>query len=348
MKYLSDEPIVSELLESKKWKSISNGKYSDFYMKLFRLKSFKDKTILVFKKRGYFNPDNFKYAPYKVKSNIVSDIIPKNFGSKVSKIYYNHYSNSNCITDKLNLLDTLTLYYNKLNNLKKLFDIMPITFNLDSKEEQKAFELYKSLYPKSKWIYKPKYEYGGKGITFTIPKNLNGVAQEYIQNPLLHEGRKFDIRIFAIMVGDNPNMYVYPSLLCRTSSYPFTLNNFDNLYIHITNHIIQKEGPDYENYEKGNIVILNLDILPQIKDIIKDVFNASLDKIGSMYKTSFEIFGFDFMVDDTMKVKLIEVNENPSLEFDNPQIDSIIKDMLLETINISIYNKSVKNFIKIN
>ena len=211
MKYLSDEPIISEILLPPQWKSISNGKYSDFYIKLFRILSFKNDNILVFKKRGYFNPDNFKYAPYKVKSNIVSDIIPKNYGSK---IYFNHYPNSNCITDKLNLLDTLTLYYNKLNNLEKLFDITPITFNLDVIKEQKAFELYKSIYPESKWIYKPQYEYGGKGITFSAPKKLNGLAQEYIQNPLLYEGRKFDIRVFAMMAGDKPDMYILPVLLC--------------------------------------------------------------------------------------------------------------------------------------
>ena len=341
MKYLSDEPVVSELLKSKGWQSISNGKYSDFYIKLFRLKG---NNILVFKKRGYFNPDNFKYAPYKVKTNIVSDIIPRNF---VSKIYFNHYPNSNCITDKLNLIDTLTLYYNKLNNIEKLFSITPITFNLNSKKEREAFELYKSLETKSLWIYKPQYEYGGKGITFTESKILDGVVQEYIQNPLLYNGRKFDIRVFAMMSGDKPNMYMVPMLLCRTSSYPFTLNNFDNLYIHITNHVIQKESPDYEKYEKGNILILNLDILPQIKEIIKDVFNASLPYIGPLYKTSFEIFGFDFMVTDTMKVKLIEVNENPSLKFDNPEVDTLIKNIILDAIDISMFNKSPKEFIKI-
>jgi hypothetical protein len=147
--------------------------------------------------------------------------------------------------------------------------------------------------------------------------------------------------------GGKPDMYMVPVLICRTASYPFTLQDFDNLYIHITNHVIQKESPDYEKYEKGNILILNLDILPQIKDIIKDVFNASLPYIGPMYNTSFEIFGFDFMVNDTMEVKLIEVNENPSLKFDNPQVDTLIKNIILDAIDINVYNKAPKEFIKI-
>ena len=204
-----------------------------------------------------------------------------------------------------------------------------------------------SLETKKLWIYKPKYEYGGKGIAFTEPEKLDGVVQEYIKNPLLYHGRKFDIRVFAMMSGNKPNMYILPVLLCRMSSYKFTLNDFDNLYIHITNHVIQKESPGYEKYEKGNILILDFDILPQIKDIVKDVFNASLEHIGTRYKTSFEIFGFVFIVDDTMKVKLLEVNENPSLKFDNPEIDDLIKNVVLEAIEINVYNKSPKEFVKI-
>jgi len=224
---------------------------------------------------------------------------------------------------------------------------MPITFNLNNQKEREGFNLYKSLEPKKLWIYKPKYEYGGKGITFTEPKKLDGVVQEYIQNPLLYKGRKFDIRVFAMMSGKKPNMYILPILLCRMSSYPFTLNNFDNLYIHITNHVIQKESPDYEKYEKGNILILDLDIIPQIKDIVKDIFTASLDCIGPRYKTRFEIFGFDFIVEDTMKVKLLEVNENPSLKFDNPEIDNLIKSLILESIEINVFDKKPKLFVKL-
>lgn len=196
---------------------------------------------------------------------------------------------------------------------------------------QEAYSLYKSLHPEIKWIYKPRYEYGGKSITFAEPKLLNGVAQEYLQNPLLYDGRKFDIRVFAMMSGNRPDVYFCPKLIGRTSSYKFDSTNFDNLYIHITNHVVQKESLEYERYEKGNIVILDLDILPQIKDIIKDVFNASLKHIG-LQKNRYELFGFDFMVENS-QVKLIEVNENPSLKFDNPEVDSFIENLLEEVID---------------
>lgn len=324
MKYLTDEPIVQQILQQKGYKSLSNNSYKDFYIKLFRLK---DRDTFVFKRRGYIKDEAYKFAPKNfkhTKDNNVSDIMPKD-------IIFNHYPNSSCITDKLNLLDTLTIYYDKNNCLDKLFDIIPITFNLDNKKEAEAYTLYKSLRPEIKWIYKPRYEYGGKSIAFDEPVQLNGVAQEYLQNPTLYNGRKFDIRVFTMMSGYKPDMYIYPILIGRTSSYKFDPTNFDNLYIHITNHVIQKESPEYERYEEGNIVILNLDIIPQIKDIIRDVFNASKKYIG-LQKNRYEIFGFDFMLNDS-KVKLIEVNENPSLKFDNPEVDNLIVELLSEVID---------------
>lgn len=129
MKYLSDEPIVSNILDNKGYKSLSNGKVKDFYIKLFRLK---DRDTFVFKRRGYLKDEYYRFAPKNfkhTKDNNVSDIIPKG-------IIFNHYPNSSCITDKLNLLDTLTLYYTKTNNIEKLFQITPITFNLDNPKEQ--------------------------------------------------------------------------------------------------------------------------------------------------------------------------------------------------------------------
>jgi hypothetical protein len=53
------------------------------------------------------------------------------------------------------------------------------------------------------------------------------------------------------------------------------------------------------------------------------------------------------MVDHNMKVKLLEVNENPSLKFDRPEIDNLIKSVVLEAIEMNVYNKSPKQFVKI-
>ena len=54
-----------------------------------------------------------------------------------------------------------------------------------------------------------------------------------------------------------------------------------------------------------------------MKQIMTDTFRATHRVIApsrDMHHHSFEIFGYDFMVDEDFKVYLIEVNTNPCLE----------------------------------
>jgi hypothetical protein len=105
-------------------------------MKLFRLKSLKANNILVFKKRGYFNPDNFKYAPYKVKSNIVSDIIPKNYGSKTYEIVVSPKKmayNKDFIEARRELISDLQKQVDDIEN--KLDDVNIISDNISDTTE---------------------------------------------------------------------------------------------------------------------------------------------------------------------------------------------------------------------
>ena len=51
---------------------------------------------------------------------------------------------------------------------------------------------------------------------------------------------------------------------------------------------------------------------------------------------SFEIFGYDFMLDEDFKVYLIEVNTNPCLETTCPILSKIITDMVDSAFRIAI------------
>ena len=51
---------------------------------------------------------------------------------------------------------------------------------------------------------------------------------------------------------------------------------------------------------------------------------------------TFEIFGFDFMLDDQFKVYLIEVNTNPCLETTCPLLQKIITDIVDSGIRIAL------------
>lgn len=366
MYYLTDEPLVREVLNSMGLKDQNpDGSYSDFYRKLFKLdssdskipKSLK-KPIFIWKRTGYIRlKDHGKFmsksqlnriyrSGIKGKARSVLDII--RFENKV----FNHLNDSVLITDKLNLRDTLKAASPDASDLA----FLPLTFEAS---ERKLFETYKKLHPETRWIYKPRYEYGGRGVTFLAKSDAldaspdashlkEGLVQEYISTPLLYKGRKFDIRLFAMLKGADSSMYIWPNFFCRTSSYKFNLDD-PNLYIHVTNNAIQKKGPDFERYEKGNILTYEefeahfgkqtVDIVErQMQHIVSQVFDAYIKRIASKTQAFnlFELFGFDFMITEDLKVKLIEVNEAPSLHFGNPKVDAMIKEVIKEVIEISL------------
>ena len=69
------------------------------------------------------------------------------------------------------------------------------------------------------------------------------VVQEYINNPLLIDGLKFDIRVYVLMTSVEPlRLYIFEDGLVRFATRPYS-NKMDDLldnYIHLTNYTINK------------------------------------------------------------------------------------------------------------
>lgn len=79
------------------------------------------------------------------------------------------------------------------------------------------------------------------------------------------------------------------------------------------------------------------DFVPQIRKIVKDTLKAVDGKIDSEKRqNSFEIFGYDFMIDDQFKLHLIEVNTNPCLEVCCPLLARIIPNLLDSVFKVAI------------
>lgn len=80
------------------------------------------------------------------------------------------------------------------------------------------------------------------------------IVQSYIQNPLLINKRKFDIRVYGMLVCHYGNLraYFYEDGYLRTSSKEYINDNFSNKYIHLTNDAIQKNSEDYGKFENSN------------------------------------------------------------------------------------------------
>jgi D-alanine-D-alanine ligase-like ATP-grasp enzyme len=62
---------------------------------------------------------------------------------------------------------------------------------------------------------------------------------------------------------------------------------------------------------KGKVSV-EKDIIPRVKDIIIDTFCAVKSQINRNHrKNHFELFGYDFLIDEDFRTWLIEVNSNP-------------------------------------
>ena len=53
-------------------------------------------------------------------------------------------------------------------------------------------------------------------------------------------------------------------------------------------------------------------------------------------KACFEIFGFDFLVDSELKVWLLEVNSNPTLELQSPLMHKLVPRMMNDCLKLTI------------
>ena len=177
------------------------------------------------------------------------------------------------------------------------------------------------------------------------------VIQKYIEDPLLINDRKFDIRLW-IMIGHDHKLYTCREMYIRVSSHAFDLNNLEK-FGHLNNIALQKYSKDYDQ-ENAVITIESLErkirefvdpefdfeklIRPKLNKIIGLLGFSFLEKIKTTHswQNYFEIFGLDFMIDADFKVWFIEVNSNPAITTGNYFLDHLIPRMLDDAFKLTL------------
>uniref|UniRef100_A0A8C4EIS9 Tubulin--tyrosine ligase-like protein 5 n=1 Tax=Dicentrarchus labrax TaxID=13489 RepID=A0A8C4EIS9_DICLA len=241
----------------------------------------------------------------------------------------------------------------------KNFHIVPQTFVLPSE-----FQEFCNCFAKDKgpWIIKPVASSRGRGIYLVsnpnqISMDENILVSRYINNPLLIDEFKFDVRLYVLVTSYDPLLiYVYEEGLARfaTVKYDRTSKNIKNTFMHLTNYSVNKKSSDYvscddpevEDYgnkwsmsavlrylkQEGKDTTL---LMRQVEDlVIKAVLSAELQiatacKMFVPHKTNcFELYGFDVLIDSNLKPWLLEVNLSPSLACDAP-LDLKIKASMI-------------------
>lgn len=231
-------------------------------------------------------------------------------------------------------------------------DIMPLTYyvNDHNYEEVLARIIYENYminnrYEKTienlKWILKPSMLNNGDNIYlfnnveelkrhFIRRDRLGGdhVIQQYIPNPHLINGHKYTFRVSGV-VTNYAGVYLYKQGYINISAYAFNLQDgFHNKKVHITNYVLDGEFANIE--QRSTQMIENFDkIYTQmcyiVSSVLKGLLNTFPDYLKPQQLKKFEIFGFDFMLDDTGKLWLIEINQAPDAPtFEENKLDDVL------------------------
>jgi tubulin polyglutamylase TTLL9 len=169
-------------------------------------------------------------------------------------------------------------------------------------------------------------------------------------NPLLVGGKKFDLRIYALVTNYSPlTVYLHRTGFARFTHHRYSTNSDDisNTLIHLTNVAVQKNSENYDKVTGGKWDLRSLKVYlmskygkEKINLLFGDIHNIILKSLQAVQKVivndrhSFELYGYDIIIDDTLKPWLLEINANPSLTANTPKDNEMKVKMLDDMLTI--------------
>ena len=282
----------------------------------------------------------------------------------------NHYPGSKNLGRK----DYLWKNYTRMRmKFPQEYNYMPQTYILDN-----DYNIFQSRLQQANngsiWIMKPVASSCGRGIKIInkytkINPKKGYLVSDYIQNPHLMNGIKYDLRIYVGLTSLDPlRIYIYQEGLVRfaTEKYSLRQSKLNDRFGHLTNFSINKNSDHYAMNNAGiddrsgskwslkslrmKFEELNIDydeIFGKIKDIIiKTLISVeSMMFIGALrtqenVRKCFELYGFDILIDQNYKPWLMEVNISPSLNLSSPldyQIKMNLLQDILNLVNLKFY-----------
>ena len=199
---------------------------------------------------------------------------------KFQKVY--RYFSSSHAFNKKNFYE---LYIEIKNKFFEDFNYMPETFIYPTQKDL-IYDKFKNYQYNANdlWLIKPKNKWGGKGITILNSldkiKLKEFIITKYITNLNLIKGKKYDLRLYALITGLKPlRIYFYNEGCARIAAEKYNLNksSIKNIYIHLTNICVNKNSEKYIdpktiNDDHGNMYNI-LMYKRYLKSINIDYFN---------------------------------------------------------------------------
>lgn len=378
----NNDSLISRIMQSKKgWVRVFNSQSANFIWTQV-------------KKREIFESLPFSDRPEKTTKILNSDL--KIFSEcKLSEIsplimietskqkVYNRLEHNSELCSKKKLFYNMKAYFSQQGI--DPFTKIPLTFHVKKGSKDLNFIKFKECFFKFEqdikaqedsylnnlWLVKPgELTNRGHGISICgsiqeisaiidnpdLSKYRTYIIQKYIYRPLLYNNRKFDIRVYTMILSYNSNIqcYFYQDGYLRTSVAEFSIENIKNRFIHLTNDAVQKKSANYGKFEESNKLsysefqaYLNANhpnpvnfinkVLPMIKDLVKSSVQGTYMRLDPKQRLfTFEILGYDFMLDEFFTPWLIEVNTNPCLELSGNYLAELIPKMVKDGLQIAL------------
>jgi hypothetical protein len=295
---------------------------------------------------GHFNQDKSLSTKYSNLRNVVDD---------------NKYT----IANKSNLYNNIKKYLPLKNNLVQQIDVNIQKIHSKQDNINKYYKYFNNN--TSIWIFKPVGGFSGKFIKvfnnfntfskyiqqmihlhhnkFNKLKNTNNlskdfsqwVLQEYIDNTLLIDNRKFHMRAYFLYYIKNTVKHGYMSTIYEIAlaREPYIKGNYYDSRIHDT-HFYDGQQPRYFPRDFPFSDDIKNNIIEQVNLIGTFLLKEINSKCYNDAKNCFEVFGIDLMVDTNYNVKLIEVNtkigyptpDNDEMNFCEKLTSSIIQTVI--------------------
>eukprot|EP00929_Paragymnodinium_shiwhaense_P014333 TRINITY_DN122234_c0_g1_i1.p1 TRINITY_DN122234_c0_g1~~TRINITY_DN122234_c0_g1_i1.p1 ORF type:complete len:1061 (-),score=242.85 TRINITY_DN122234_c0_g1_i1:504-3686(-) len=227
------------------------------------------------------------------------------------------------------------------------------------------------------WIIKPVGKSRGRGIRCSdrlasileLGKSGRGrtnraeasyVVQKYIENPLIIQRKKFDIRQWVVVSRWNPlAVWFYKDCYLRFSYHDYDPKDLSNRFAHLTNNAISKKAEGFEQ-DKDETMMHSDDfqkhlaglglkrangepmedpwlelVQPRMKEIVRWSMESVQDSVVHR-DSSWELFGYDFMVDEDLNTWLIEVNSAPDISFSTSTTATLVTAMMEDMAKVVV------------
>lgn len=244
---------------------------------------------------------------------------------------------------------------NKVDLSTSHLPFLPKAFKLPSEKKQFLENILDN--PNTLFVQKHNEH---RFIEIKEPQDINldsnsSFVQEFIQNPFLVDGYKFDIGVYVLVTSIDPlRVYIYTGDVlfryCPVKYHPFDPNNVDK-YVVGDDYLPTWEVPSLVKYYNKFHANMKgafdayvrdqgknpLQVWEQVEDIIRQTIQSKEKHIADIlknYKTRnfFELMRFDLIIDENLKVILMEANMSPNLSSAHFKPNSLLYEQILYSV----------------